>query len=71
MFSKSELGCQKMTLYDVQGEFQHASIQMPNGRWRSKMGQGPVIEHRNPESLSDGIYGNPTAYMRRALNTLT
>ena len=63
-----EEGYQKVALYEIQSEFQHVAVQMPNGRWRSKMGQGPVIEHRNPESLSGGMYGDATAYMRRALN---
>ena len=66
--SSLEGSYQKVALYEVQGEFQHAAIQMPNGRWRSKMGQGPVIEHRNPGSLSGGMYGDSAAYMRRALN---
>ena len=66
--SKAEDGYEKVALYEVQGTFQHAAVQMPNGRWRSKMGQGPVIEHLSPESLSGGMYGNPTIYMRRALN---
>ncbi|MDE3259213.1 MAG: hypothetical protein OYM47_15385 [Gemmatimonadota bacterium] len=67
--SKAEIGYEKVALYEIQGRFQHASLQMPNGRWRSKMGPGPVIEHFNPESLSGEVYGNPTIYMRRALNT--
>ena len=66
--SDPEDGYQKVALYEVQGEFQHVAAQMTNGRWRSKMGKGPVIEHYNPESLSGGTYGNPTTYMRRALN---
>ena len=60
-----EDGCQKVALYEIQSRFQHAAAQMPNGRWRSKMGRGPVIEHRNPDSLSSGIYGNSTVFMRR------
>ena len=64
-----EDGYQKVALYEIQGRFQHASIQMASGAWRSKMGKGPVIEHLNPESLSGGMYGSPTTYMRRALNT--
>ena len=55
----------KIALYEAQGEFQHVAIQMPNGRWRSKMGRGPLIEHSNPDSLSGGPYGNPVTYMRR------
>ena len=63
--SDPEDGYQKVALYEIQSGFQHAAAQMPNGRWRSKMGRGPVIEHRNPDSLSSGIYGNPTIFMRR------
>ena len=63
-----EEGYQKAALYEVEGRFQHASVQMPNGSWRSKMGEGPVIEHRSPESLSGGMYGDATTYMRRAVN---
>ncbi len=33
-----EPGYQKVALYEDGGEYQHASIQMPNGAWRSKMG---------------------------------
>ena len=67
-----EPGYQKIALYEDQGAWEHASVQMPNGAWRSKMGKGPVIEHRSPGSLSGGPYGNATVYMRRAANpTLT
>ena len=31
-------GYRKIALYEDDGEYQHASIQMPNGAWRSKMG---------------------------------
>ena len=57
----------KIALYEDDGEYQHASIQMPNGAWRSKMGDGPVIEHRSPESLSGGPYGEVYCFMRRPL----
>ncbi len=63
--SQVEDGYQKVALYEVQGQAKHAALQMPNGRWRSKMGRGPVIEHRSPESLSDGIYGDVHCFMRR------
>ena len=64
--SDVEDGYQKVALYGSQGRFEHAAVQMPNGRWRSKMGQGPVIEHLNPESLSGRLYGDATTFMRRA-----
>lgn len=63
--SSLESGYEKVALYEDRGVFQHAALQTPTGRWRSKMGKGPVIEHRSPESLSDGMYGSPTIYMRR------
>ena len=65
--SSLEDGYEKVALYEKQGEWMHAALQTPNGRWRSKMGHGPVIEHLSPESLSGGMYGNPTVNMRRAL----
>ena len=63
--SSLESGYEKVALYEEEGVLKHAALQTPDGRWRSKMGRGPVIEHRSPESLSDGIYGSPTIYMRR------
>ena len=64
--SSVEDNYEKVALYEQQDKWEHAAIQTPNGRWRSKMGQEVVIEHRSPESLSGGMYGNPTIYMRRA-----
>ena len=58
----------KVALYEVEGKFQHAAVQMPNGAWRSKMGEGPVIEHRSPESLAGGIYGDPAVFMRKSIS---
>lgn len=66
--SMLEDGYEKVALYEEQGMWTHAALQTTTGRWRSKMGQGPVIEHSDPESLSGGIYGNPTMYMRRVVN---
>ncbi len=60
-----EPGFEKVVLYEQQGQWTHAAKQTLNGTWRSKMGDGPVIEHLNPESLAGGPYGNPTIYMRR------
>ena len=57
---------QKVALYETQGAWTHTAVQMPNGAWRSKIGEGPVIEHRSPASLSGGMYGEPTVFMRRA-----
>ena len=64
--SNAEAGYHKVALYESHGEMRHAAAQIHTGRWRSKMGKGPVIEHHNTESLSGGVYGEPTVFMRRA-----
>ncbi len=56
----------RIALYEKDGIAQHVALQMPNGRWRSKMGSGPLIEHHSPVSLSGRIYGAPTVFMRKA-----
>ena len=63
-----QFGYQKIALYEDKGTWEHATTQIPNQAWRSKMGRGPVIEYRSPESLSDGPYGNPMVYMRRVVS---
>ena len=48
-----EPGYQKVALYANQGFWQHAALQMPNGRWRSKLGKGgPLIEHQTPRGVA-------------------
>ena len=64
--SSLESGYEKVALYEEQGVGEHAALQTAAGRWRSKMGRGPLIEHRSPQSLSGGMYGEATVYMRRA-----
>ena len=66
--SRLEDGYQKVALYEDHGIWTHAAVQMPNGAWRSKMGEGPIIEHRSPESLAGGIYGDPTIFMRKSIS---
>lgn len=68
--SNVEAGYHKVALYESHGEMRHAAAQMPTGRWRSKMGRGPVIEHLSPNSLSGGHYGNPTVFVRRVTRPL-
>ena len=69
--SRMEGGYQKAALYEREGAWEHTAVQMPNGRWRSKMGRGPVIEHQSPQFLSSYIYGEPTTYMRRATDAVS
>ena len=62
--NKIENGYKKIALYESEEGWTHAAIQMPNGYWRSKLGDGPIIEHKNPQSLSNKEYGKPTIYMK-------
>lgn len=60
-----ERNYQKVALYAQQNSWTHAALQMPNGRWRSKLGDGPLLEHRAPPSLEGDEYGRPHIYMRK------
>jgi type VI secretion system secreted protein VgrG len=43
----------------------HGALQQPNGLWTSKLGQGPLIKHPSPHSLTGPSYGRPIAvYVR-------
>ena len=57
--SRTESGFGTVALYEQQGAWTHAAVQMPHGTWLSNIGQGPVIEHDNPESLTDGAIQQP------------
>ena len=52
-----ETGYIKVALYQQNGQWTHAARQMPNGRWRSKLGPGPLIEHDTPSDLAGELYG--------------
>lgn len=65
--NKIENGYKKIALYELKGCWTHAAIQMTNGYWRSKLGDGPIIEHKTPQSLSGKTYGKPTIYMKIAI----
>ncbi len=65
-----EDGYLKIGLYaSHQGRFKHVTVQLPNGRWSSKLGSWEDISHINPEVLEGPSYGTVSQYMRRALRT--
>ena len=64
---RPETGYQKVALYGSKGLWEHAALQMPDGRWRSKLGRGMLIQHESPHSLAGETYGRPQAYMRRQI----
>ena len=55
----------KVALYDLDGEWQHAARQLEDGRWTSKLGRFEDIAHPSPANLAGGFYGNVHCIMRR------
>lgn len=62
----------KVVLYALmneEGQIQaitHAAIQEFDGTWTSKLGQGPLIRHETPNSISGPFFGQPVCiYVRR------
>lgn len=63
-----EVGYEKVALYvDSSGEWQHAALQLPNGKWSSKLGHWEDVMHASPHCFGDSIYGNVIYFMRRAI----
>lgn len=64
---------EKIALYanfKADGKMQatHASRQLPDGTWTSKLGGGAQIRHRTPDALSGPCYGTPIALYVKVLN---
>jgi len=62
-----EAGMDKVALYASQGFPTHASRQLPNGRWTSKLGRWEDIEHGEFDLAGTGPdeYGEIVQYLRR------
>lgn len=60
-----EPGLQKVALYAVGSEPQHAARQLPNGSWTSKIGIVDDILHETLESLEGSHYGQVVLIMQR------
>ena len=64
-------GKSKVALYAIRNpdgtvaEVTHAALQADDGTWTSKIGQGPLIRHSTPNSLSGPAYGEPVAVYQR------
>jgi hypothetical protein len=62
-----EPGFEKVAVFAAgQGKPRHAARQLPNGRWTSKLGQGPDIEH-SLHDLEGAVYGLVVLLMKRPL----
>lgn len=59
-----EQGFEKIALYALNQKPTHASRQLANGHWSSKLGQFHDISH-NIDALDDPEYGNVILYFKR------
>jgi len=55
----------KVALYEKDGTWTHASRQLANGQWTSKLGQDEDIEHQSPHCLEGDIYGRVHCIMKK------
>lgn len=64
------VGKEKVALFairDASGQLDptHAALQLPDGRWTSKMGPFEDIAHFTLECLEDHMYGSVVCYLQR------
>ncbi len=62
--SSLESGFEKVAIYARGGEPTHASRQLDDGIWTSKIGRLPEIDH-SFEALDGDEYGSPVQILRR------
>ena len=60
-----EPGYDKVALYALDGEWQHAARQLEDGQWTSKLGPFEDITHPSPEDVTGGAFGSVHCIMRR------
>lgn len=60
-----EPGYDKVALYALDGEWQHAARQLENGQWTSKLGPFEDITHPAPEDVAGEVFGEVHCIMRR------
>ena len=62
-----ENGFMKIALYGSGLMYTHASRQLPDGRWSSKLGQLEDIVHTTVEAIAGSDYGEVVQYMKREM----
>jgi hypothetical protein len=60
-----EQGFEKVALYGSGFVYTHASRQLPDGKWTSKLGKAEDIEHDRPDDVAGGLYGEVVQFMKR------
>jgi hypothetical protein len=62
---------EKLVLYTLEGKPTHAARQLPDGRWTSKLGKGPLASHNTPRGVEGPVYGTVFCYLRRPVSAST
>jgi hypothetical protein len=60
-----ESGVEKVALYGSGNTPKHASRQLVNGMWTSKLGPALDIEHTTADAVAGGIYGEVILFLGR------
>jgi hypothetical protein len=63
--SDLEPGYEKIAIYARNGIPTHAARQLPDGRWKSKLGAWEDIEHNTLKAVEGDIYGQAVLFMKR------
>ena len=61
-----EGGFEKVAIYESSGRFQHAALQLEDGRWTSKLGIHEDVEHATLETLLGGELERIACVLKRA-----
>jgi hypothetical protein len=56
---------ERIAIYTLNGVPTHAAKQLPDGRWKSKLGPWEDIEHNTIKAVEEYIYGKAVVYMKR------
>jgi hypothetical protein len=62
-----ERGIEKIAIYLRNGVPTHAAKQLPDGRWKSKLGQLQDIEHNTLKAVEEYKYGKALIFMSRTI----
>ena len=60
-----EIGFEKIAIYAEKGIPTHAAKQLPDGRWKSKLGAWEDIQHHTVSGVCDSLYGQVAQFIRR------
>jgi len=60
-----EDGFIKIALYENKGICSHASRELRNGLWTSKLGQNHDIQHSSPFTIEGQAYGRAVVFMKK------